>query len=285
MNRTLLVAAVTAALGVAFWATRTPRAPRAAAPAPAPAVAVPQPAPAPPSLPSMPEIDRDQARLAYDAAVARGLAEPGLAAFRDHTARFLEHNAEAAEDHARGEGLTLAEVAELTNLALIAQRMQDWRKVEALVGAPVRAPTRKLVAGLIHGDSEEMKLRLRDHVAAGDPEHVRAETIRAIWDHTLGEYFELTGMDRAKLDRLLADAVLGDVLALAPDADEDPPGDEPALVEGEVAEVADEAAPEANLIVIERVVPPTGKDLDALETEAANNPRFAAELALDQRRP
>ena len=73
----------------------------------------------------MPRIDRDAARDAYMAALSAGSREPGMAAFGDHTSRFLAHNAELVADHARTERLTIAEISRLTHFALVVERMQD----------------------------------------------------------------------------------------------------------------------------------------------------------------
>lgn len=284
MTRTPALLALLVAGATTWWLARVapPAPPSTPPPAVAPVALDTAPAP-PPALPDVPELDRERARDVYVQAASLGSPEPGLAAFRDHTEAYLDHHRDLAEAHARAEGLTRAEVAELTNLALIAQRMQHWGAVEALVERPVPREARHLVAGLLRGDSEELKLRLREQLAAGATEPARAATIREVWGHTRAEYFALTGMDAAKLDRLLADAVIG--TAIEPDdLDEADAADDDGLAAGEVAEVLDEPAPEARLVVIDRVTTPTGEALVALEREAAANPRLAAELARDRRR-
>lgn len=288
MTRTPALLALLVAGATTWWLARVapPAPPSTPPPAAAPVAPVAvdtTPAP-PPELPDAPELDRERARDVYVQAASLGSPEPGLAAFRDHTEAYLDHHRELAEAHARAEGLTRAEVAELTNLALIAQRMQHWGAVEALVERPVPREARHLVAGLLRGDSEELKLRLREQLAAGATEPARAATIREVWGHTRAEYFALTGMDAAKLDRLLADAVIG--TALEPEGldEADAAAANDGLAAGEVAEVLDEPAPEARLVVIDRVTAPTGEALVALEREAATNPRLAAELARDRRR-
>ncbi len=232
---------------------------------------------APPALPVMPDIDRDRVADAYARAVMAGSETPGMAAFRSHTDAFVDHNRPLVADKARAEGLTPREIGELTAFALLARQSQNWPVVEMLVGHPIDDGIRDLVAGLVRGDSEEMKMSLREHVAAGDGADARWQTIERIEQHYLDEYYALTGMDATKLDSLLAGAVLGEEVggvASAPEA--------PTTIDGEVIDAAQTAvARDKRIVVIDRVVAPTGAARQELERQARGNPRFAAELSRD----
>jgi hypothetical protein len=199
-----------------------------------------------PALPTMPEVDREAARAAFADALLAGSSRPGAAAFRSHTDRFLAANPELVRAQAASVGLSEAEVGELTYFAMAVQKSQSWTAVETLVGHPIRPQVRANVAGLMHGDSEQMKLELRAHVDAGDGPGVRLATIRRIQDHYWTEYFALTGMSSDKLDTLLADAVLGDEIDLGAVASKSParkpPVVRPRLAPRQVAELEAEAA-------------------------------------------
>jgi hypothetical protein len=197
--------------------------------------------PARPDLP--PEPGRDQPRrlrepqlppnagethaAAYEQARSQGSARPGEAAFRATVDAFVEYNKSFAEAQARQEGLTVAEVRELTYFGLMAQETQRWSEVEDVLGRTLTEDERQAAEELMHTANSEFKARMRELVARNASEEDRWELIQATQERYQREYFALTGMTSELLDDLLAGDITrkGAPIATPPPA-EMPPGPE-----------------------------------------------------------
>lgn len=164
---------------------------------------------------------------AYEKALRDSSERPGEAAFRATVDAFMEYNKSFAEAQARQEGLTVAEVGELTYFGLMVQETQRWPEVEAVLGRTLTDDERQAAEQLMHAANTEFKQKMRELVAKGDNEDARWELIRGTQERYQRDYFELTGMTPELLDDLLAGDVTrkGAPIATPPPA-EIPPGPE-----------------------------------------------------------
>lgn len=141
---------------------------------------------------------------AFAEAIEAGYARPGEVAFRAMIDTFVEYNHAFAEARAREEGLTIDEIRELTYFGFVALETQRWPDVEELVGEPLSEAQRADAEALLHASNREFKAEIRELVDAGAREEERMELILATQERYLSEYYELTGMNEALLDELLA---------------------------------------------------------------------------------
>jgi hypothetical protein len=140
---------------------------------------------------------------AYGEAVARRSDTPGHDAFRRMSRQFVRYNLEAAEEQAAAEGLTVAEVEELTYFGQVVQHTQRWGEVEAILG---RAPTEEEMeraSRLMHELDAQFTERMRAAVAAGAAEAERRPLIADLQQRYEREYLAITGMTPDQLDDLL----------------------------------------------------------------------------------
>ncbi len=140
---------------------------------------------------------------AYGEAVARQSDTPGHDAFRHMSGQFVRYNREAAEAQADAEGLSFAEVEELTYFGQVVQQTQRWGEVEAILG---RAPTddeMERASRLMHELDGQFTERMHAAVAAGATEAERRPLIAELQSRYEREYLAITGMTADQLDDLL----------------------------------------------------------------------------------
>ncbi|NVB39663.1 hypothetical protein G6O69_17605 [Pseudenhygromyxa sp. WMMC2535] len=159
---------------------------------------------------------------AYAKALEEGAERPGEVAFRATIDAFMAYNAAFAEAQARQEGVTVAEVHELTYFGFKVLETQRWPEVEELVEAPLSAEQRENAEALMHDTNKEFKDEIRRLVDEGASEEERWALIEDVQDRYMGQYYEITGMDADKLDELLA----GDPSRRFAPADTPPPAPE-----------------------------------------------------------
>lgn len=188
---------------------------------PAPGQQPPRPAPMPELPPQASEI---QAK-AYAEARAAGEARPGEKAFRATVDAFMKYNRAFAEEQANHEGITVAEVSELTYFGFLALQTQRWTEVEEIIGRTLSEDERVAGEDLMQAANTEFKTAIRKLVAEGAPEEARWKLIRDTQERYLREYFALTGMTPETMDDFLA----GDIMRTGAPAVTPPPEDiEPA---------------------------------------------------------
>ncbi|MFO0576439.1 MAG: hypothetical protein U1A78_20735 [Polyangia bacterium] len=161
---------------------------------------VPQPAPEPKLPPDRAQIHS----AAYAKAVAAGAERPGEAAFRATIDAFMRHNQAFADAQAAEEGISVAEVHELTYFGYLVLQTQQWPEIEALTGHPVGTEARERAEQLMHDVNAEFKAAMRKLVADKAPDEARWKLIRDVQERYKREYFALTGMNAELLDDLLA---------------------------------------------------------------------------------
>jgi hypothetical protein len=177
----------------------------------------------PPEPKEPPGLDKVRAD-AYAQARGDGQARPGDAAFRATIDAFLDYNAEFAEAQAQAEGLTVAEVRELTYFGFMVMETQRWPEVEDILGQELTADQRERGEALMHRFNTEFKSSMRDLVEAGAPEDDRWKLIRDTGANYRREYAALTGMSDEQLDDLLA----GDITRTGAPIATPPPDEMPA---------------------------------------------------------
>lgn len=141
---------------------------------------------------------------AYAAAVEAGTSRPGEAALREAVRVFIEHNRQFADAQAQAEGLTVEEVEELTFFGMMAQQTQRWPDVEDVLERPIDPAVREAAEALFHDANSTFKAEMRRQVQAGATEAERWALIRGAQEEYRQRYFELTGMNEAQLQALLA---------------------------------------------------------------------------------
>ncbi|HKA89627.1 MAG TPA: hypothetical protein VKE22_18310 [Haliangiales bacterium] len=235
MPRSQQVGFVVAAVAVVVlaWAPGGPPPPPAPTPAAAPAepaTARPRlppgpddPHPAPPPEPRMP-VPSTEWRNAV-AEKVRGTERPGENAFRAFSDLYVDQNLDFARRQAEREGLTLAEVRDLTHFGLLVLATQRVAEVEQLIGRDLAGEERESLASLMRDANDEFKQKMRALVARGASHAERAELIAATEERYRKDFFAITGMNEGLLDDLLAGNIL---LPGAPAATEPPVGRPPA---------------------------------------------------------
>ena len=116
----------------------------------------------------------------------------------------MRHNQAFADAQAAEEGITVAEVHELTYFGYLVLQTQQWPEIEALTGHPVGTEARERAEQLMHDVNAEFKAAMRKLVADKAPEEARWRLIREVQERYRREYFALTGMNAELLDDLLA---------------------------------------------------------------------------------
>ncbi|MCG8424845.1 MAG: hypothetical protein MJE77_43710 [Proteobacteria bacterium] len=157
-----------------------------------------------PAEPLPPPLAPGELAEVYESAVAAGEARPGERAFRANVTAFIQYNKAFAEDQANREGLSVAEVQELTYLGFLVKQTQSWSEVEELIGHDLSPDQRQAGEKLMHDINSAFKAAMRQLVADGaDPAH-RWDLIRATTKRYKDDYFAITGMNPDLLDDLLA---------------------------------------------------------------------------------
>lgn len=154
-------------------------------------------------MPEMPAPDLDDLRAVYDQALAEG-KRPGDAAFRRMIAKFMEYNAEFARAKAVKEGLTLAEIEELTYFGFLVMATQQPTEIEDLIGRTLAEDEREQLGQLAEARNQEFSEAMHALVERGAPASERWALIAATESGYRADLFALTGLDDETLDDLLA---------------------------------------------------------------------------------
>ena len=154
--------------------------------------------------PQLPPDRKSIHAAAYAQAKAAGDERPGEKAFRATVDAFIAYNKEFAEAQAAKEGLTVAEVHELTYFGFLVLQTQQWAEVQDLTGRELDAHERELAEQLMQESNSEFKAAIRKLTQSGASEQARRQLISATQEHYKKEYFAITGMTPELLDDLLA---------------------------------------------------------------------------------
>jgi hypothetical protein len=152
--------------------------------------------------PAMPVLS--EAWKAQLAEQVRGQERPGEAAFRAVSDRYVDENRELAARQAAEEGLTMAELRELTYFGLMVLATQRTSDVEEVIGRALTAEERDELAELMQSSNGEFRDSMRALVARGGGETERWALIRTTEARYQAELFRITGLDAGTLDDLLA---------------------------------------------------------------------------------
>lgn len=178
--------------------------------------------PAPVAEPTAPEGLVALKDAAYREALAKGSERPGERAYRAMIDAFMAHNKAFAEAQAREEGVTVAEIHELTYFGFKALETQRWPEVEDVLGQPIAPEDRAAAEQLMHESNREFKDEIRRLVKEGASEEERWALIEDTQTRYMDGYYELTGMNPELVDELLA----GDPSKQFAPADTPPPDPE-----------------------------------------------------------
>jgi hypothetical protein len=141
---------------------------------------------------------------AYAKAIEDGVADPGEVAFREMIEAFMVYNQAFAEAQAREEGITVAEVHELTYFGFKVLETQRWGDVAELVEHPITDEVKAQAEQLMHESNADFKGELRQLVDDGASEEERWALIGDTQARYMSKYFEITGMNEGLVDELLA---------------------------------------------------------------------------------
>lgn len=190
-----------------------------------PAAAVPAPAAAP-----MPKLAALPSAKVYATALASGKEHPGATAFHADTDLYCEYNRKAVEDQARKEGITVAEVKELTFFGFAAMRASQRSKVEEVVGHPLSAEQAGKLDEIVQRENEAFTTQIRQKVDQGASEAERWALIRDFEQRFVDDYDRELGVTAAQFDQILAPdaAEAGGAMAVALPPQVQPPS-EPAV--------------------------------------------------------
>ncbi len=167
---------------------------------------------------------------AYRSAIASGKQHPGALAFHADTDLFCEQNKQAVEQQARKEGLTVAEVKELTFFGFAALRASQRSKVEDVLGHPLSDEQAQKLEQIVQRENEQFTTTMRRQVDEGVGEDRRWETIRSFEQQLDDDYGSELQISADQFDHLLAPdaAELAGAMAVAlPPGVQEPP--EPSL--------------------------------------------------------
>ena len=128
----------------------------------------------------------------------------GESAFRTLIAKSIENNRDIIENLAEQEGLTIAEVEELTQFAQLVQQATKWSEVEKISAHPITPERRHASQKLIKQLSSDFVQTMRYFVRNNSSLQQRWAAIRNVKIKFLEGYFSTTGMTMKHLDKLLA---------------------------------------------------------------------------------
>lgn len=154
-------------------------------------------------MPEMPEVDREALRAAYEQAEAQG-TPPGQAAFRKMISAFMAYNAEFAQAKAAKEGLSVAEIEELTYFGYMVMATQQVSEVEDLIGRTLTEAERQRLGDLQATHNNAFSEAMEHLVAERRPESDRWQLIRDSEAAYLADLYAVTGLDDETFDALLA---------------------------------------------------------------------------------
>lgn len=203
----VLVLAAAGGLALLLWSSRQQPARSASVPRPERPETPPVPGRDAPRPIREPQLPPDRSRIhaaAYAQAKAAGDERPGERAFRATVDAFIAYNKEFAEAQAAKEGLTVAEVHELTYFGFLVLQTQQWSEVQDLIGRELDAHERELGEQLMQESNSEFKAAIRKLTQSGASEPARRQLIADAQERYKKEYFAITGMTPELLDDLLA---------------------------------------------------------------------------------
>lgn len=154
--------------------------------------------------PAMPKHAVLPSAAAYKAALASGKQHPGATAFHADTDLFCEYNRKAVEDQARKEGVTVAEIKELTFFGFAAMRASQRPKVEEVLGHKLDDAAAQKLAALAERESESFTKQIHQLVDRGASEAQRWALINQFEQHFVDEFDSELGVTPEQFDHLLA---------------------------------------------------------------------------------
>ncbi len=160
--------------------------------------------PQPPPVPQTPPKSEEVRRTAYQRAVAAGDKQPGEHAFRATVDAFMTYNRAFAQAQATQEGISVEEVAELTQLGFLVLHSQRWPDVEDLLGRTLTSDERQKGEALMHEHNSGFQSAMRELVAEGASPDARWRLIHEAKANYLRDYFALLQMTPELFDQLLA---------------------------------------------------------------------------------
>jgi len=141
---------------------------------------------------------------AYRSALATGDDHPGAAAFRADTDMYCEYNMEEVEAQARKEGLTVAEVKELTFFGFVGMRTTQPEKVAEAIGRPLTDEETRHLGEILDSENKAFAKKMHEEVDRGASEDDRWALIREAEQHYRQQFADAYGITEAQFDQMLA---------------------------------------------------------------------------------
>jgi hypothetical protein len=142
------------------------------------------------------------------AAKVKGDPHPGEAAFVLYCDKFVDDNMELAEQQAKAQGVTIAEMRALTRLGLLAMTVGRHVEIEEVIGHELSADAKKALEKMTFDLNSDFKKGLKELVEANAPEADRWELISKADADFRAQLFKLAGLNAAMLDDMLSDNLL-----------------------------------------------------------------------------
>ena len=154
--------------------------------------------------PTPPKPDVNPGVAAYQAAIAANAAHPGARAFRADTDVFCDLNKNEVEAKARKEGISVAEVRELTYFGFLAMRTTQAQTVEHALGRQLSPEELKTLDQILAQENESFTRTLRELVDEGASADKRWQAIQGYEQYYTDRFAQSFGMTDAQFDQMLA---------------------------------------------------------------------------------
>ena len=156
------------------------------------------------SPPTPPKPAVDPGIAAYQSAVAANAVHPGARAFRADTDVFCDLNKNEVEAKARKEGITVAEVRELTYFGFVAMRTTQAQTVENALGRKLSPDELKTLDQILSQENESFTNTLHQLVDEGASAEKRWQAIQGYEQYYIDRFAQSFGMSDAQFDQMLA---------------------------------------------------------------------------------
>jgi hypothetical protein len=154
--------------------------------------------------PAMPKPDAPPSVAVYRSAIEHGDDHPGAKSFRADVDLFVKYNHAAVAEQARKEGVTEAEVEELTYFGYVALRTTQASTVERAIGRQLTGDEQRKLDALLTDENQDFTARIHKLVDDGAPVDDRWRLIREFEQDYQQQFATLFGVTPQQFDDMLA---------------------------------------------------------------------------------
>ena len=154
--------------------------------------------------PAAPKPSEPPSVAAYRSAVAAHDDHPGAHAFHADTDLYCEMNKREVEEKARKEGITTAEVKELTYFGFAAMRATQPEVVAQALGRPLTPDETQKLGAILQEENASFTQALHQQVDEGASADQRWQTIRSYEQYFEDRFAQTFGITGGQFDQMLA---------------------------------------------------------------------------------